>query len=114
METAVWYLMQASEMVGFLAFAGFLLALNRMRTTPNRQIMAGFALVMLGCAMREVVVYYAGAVVWDKNAVMASAVARYIWVMGAILFVRAITHERCSEWAWIGLIITAASFAAVV
>lgn len=114
METAVWYLLQASEMVGFLAFAGFLLALHRLFVTTNPQIMIGFSLVMFGTAMREVVVYYAGAVTWDANAVMLSAVSRYVWIVGSVLFVRAITYQKCGEWAWVGLLLSAASFAAVL
>lgn len=114
MDTAVWYLLQASEMVGFLAMAGFGLALGRLLTTTNRQIMISFALVMLGCAMRELVVYYGGAHTWTATEVAWSAAARYVWVLGAILFVRAITMHKCGEWAWIGLLIAAASFAAVI
>lgn len=114
MELAIWYLLQGSEMVGFLAVAGFVLAVNRLRTTPNRQIMLGFAIVMLGCAMREVVVYYGGATTWGTQEVIWSATARYVWIAGSVLFVRAVTYERCGEWAWIGLLIAAASFAAVI
>lgn len=114
MDAAVWYLMQASEMIGFLAVAGFVLALARLRTTPNRQIMISFALVMLGCAMREGVVYYGGAHGWTATEVAWSAVARYVWILGSILFVRAITMARCGEWAWMGLLVAATSFAAVL
>lgn len=114
MDDAVWALLQASEMIGFLALAGFGLALHRMRTTPNRQIMMGFALIMLGCALREAVVYLNGAVTWGTDAIVWSALARYVWIAGAVLFVRAITFAKCGEWAWIGILLAATSFAAVI
>jgi hypothetical protein len=114
MDQALWYLLQASEMVGFLAAAGFILALHRMRTTTNLQIMVGFALVMFGTAAREFVVYYGGAYIWTATEMAWSAVARYVWVSGAILFVRAVTYEKCGEWAWLALLLASMLFASVV
>lgn len=109
-----WHLVNSSEVLGFLSFAGLVTCLWRLRTSDHPGHLIAFALMLLGTLVREIAVYLYGAEVWGPAALFLSAIARDIQILGALLFVRAVTLPRCGEWIWIGVGAASLLFAGVM
>lgn len=109
-----WHLINASEVLGFLSFAGLVTCLWRLPRAEYPAHLIAFALMLGGTLVREIAVYLYGAEVWGPAALFLSAIARDIQIVGALLFVRAVTLPRCGEWVWLGCAAAAVLFAGVM
>lgn len=109
-----WHLINASQMLAFLSFAGFLTCLWRLPKAEYPAHLIAFAMMLLGTLMREVTIYLWGADTWTNAPLVLSAIARDIQIVGALLFVRAVTRPRCGEWVWGGVGIASLLFAGVL
>lgn len=109
-----WHLINASEVLAFLSIAGLLTCVWRLPKAEHPQHLAAFAFMLLGTLMRESAVYIWGADVWGAMPLLVSGIARDIQIMGALLFVRAVTRPRCGEWVWLGVAVVSLLFAAVL
>lgn len=109
-----WHLINASEALAFLCFAGLVTCLWRLPRAEYPAHLIAFALMLLGTLVRESVIYFWGADVWTATPILVSAIARDIQIVGAVLFVRAVTLPRCGEWVWIGVLVASLLFASVL
>lgn len=109
-----WHLLNASQALAFLCFAGFITCLWRFPKAEYPQHLIAFALMLAGTLIREVVIYLWGATTWGAAPTLASAIARDVQIVGALLFVRAVTQPRCGEWVWVGVAAAALLFATVI
>lgn len=109
-----WHLLNASQMLAFLSFAGLMVCLWRLPRSQHPSHLAAFAFMLAGTLLREVAIYVWGAEVWGVLPLVVSGAARDIQIVGALLFVRAVTLPRCGEWVWIGVGIASAIFASLL
>ena len=109
-----WLLINASQALAFLCAAGLVTCLVRLRKSDHPAHLIAFALMLAGTLVREIVVYFWGADIWNNWPMLVSGFARDIQIIGALLFVRAVTVGRCGEWVWLGVALAAVLFAAVV
>jgi hypothetical protein len=109
-----WHLVNASQALAFLSFSGLMVCLARLRKSDFPAHLVAFALMLLGTLLREVTVYVYGVDVWGHWALILSSVARDVQIVGALLFLRAVTLQRCGEWVWLGALMAALLFAAVL
>lgn len=109
-----WHLINASQVLAFLSIAGLVTCLWRLPRSEHPAHLLAFALMLAGTLLREIAVYVYGAEVWGAGALFLSAVARDVQIVGAILFVRAVTLPRCGEWVWMGVAVAALLFAGVL
>lgn len=109
-----WHLINASEVLAFLCVAGLASCVWRMPKAEHPAHLLAFALMLLGTLVREVVVHLWGASVWSTTPILVSAIARDVQIVGALLFVRAVTRPRCGEWVWIGTALASLLFASVL
>lgn len=109
-----WHLINASQALAFLCAAGLVSCLVRLPRAEYPAHLIAFALMLLGTLVREVTIFVWGADAWGTMPILVSAVARDFQIVGALLFVRAITLPRCGEWVWIGTGIASLIFAGVL
>lgn len=110
---AALLLYNSAQVLACLALAGLALCLWRLPRSEHPGHLTAFAFMLAGAFLREVVVFHYGPIGWPDPALMMSAFARVLKIIGALLFVRAVTHPRCGEWAWIACGLVALCFAAV-
>lgn len=108
------HLINASQVLAFLSVAGLLTCLIRLPRAAHPAHLIAFSLMLAGTLIREVAIHFWGAEVWGILPILVSATARDLQILGAILFVRAITIDRCGEWVWIGVAVASLIFAAVM
>lgn len=109
-----WHLINASEMLAFLSFAGLLTCLWRLPKAEYPGHLIAFGLMLLGTLMREVAIYAWGAENWGPMPLLISGLARDVQIVGALMFVRAVTRPRCGEWVWLGVAVASLLFASVL
>lgn len=114
MISGSWFLYNSAQILAFLAAFGFALCLWRMRVSDHRAHLIAFSLMLFGAMARELVVVHYGPVGWPEAALFWSSIARCFKIAGALLFVRAITIDRCGEWVWLAVFAAALVVAAIV
>lgn len=109
-----WHLVNASEVLAFLCAAGLVTCLWRLPKAEYPGHLVAFGLMLVGTLIREGVVHFWGPAAWTEAAILISAVARDVQIVGALLFVRAVTRPRCGEWVWLGTGLAGLIFAVLV
>lgn len=103
-----------AQALAFLSFFGLAVCLWRLRLAKYPDHLIAFALMLFGTLLRELVALHYDPQAWTTTALYLSAAARVFKIAGALLFVRAVTHDRCGEWAWIAVGIGAAVFSLAI
>jgi hypothetical protein len=125
-------IMHMSAILGFLSIEAVLVAVFRLASLgrhgdgngngsearlPMGNVRAGvlvaFAVYLTGAAIREAVVLIWGLGVWSDEAIIWSAGARVLQIIGACLFVGAATYRQCGHWVW-GTVLVAAILSSTV
>jgi hypothetical protein len=108
------YIHNTSELLALLCIAGIGACFVRWRTAARRDFLLAFALFLGGTLIRELVVFWYGAVNWPADALLWSASGRLVQIVGAAFFVRAALKHDCGEWGWIIVFTIAALCASVI
>jgi len=103
-----------AQALAFLSAFGFAICLWRMRHADHQAHLIAFALMLFGTLLRELVALSYDPQSWTAHAMALSASARAFKIVGALLFVRAVTVARCGEWAWLAVAAGALLFAVAV
>jgi len=109
-----YWLSNSSEFLAFLCLAGIFSALIRWPKARRRDLLLAFAIFLGGTFLREWVVYWFSPTDWPEEALILSAAARILQIVGAALFVRGALLSKCGEWGWIAVVLAAFLFAGVV
>lgn len=110
-----WMLVNASQALAFLCAAGILTCVARLRTSHFPAHLIAFAMMLAGTLLiSSTGALYRGIETLDHWPLLLAAVARGMQILGALLFVRAVTVAACGEWVWLGVALAAALFAAAV
>lgn len=104
---SVWRLVRLRAEVRSVAFD------NRYDLSLRRMFLIGFAVYMLGAAMRETVVLWAGVLQWSDMSIIMSSISRVIQIVGACVYVRAATLPRCGEIGWLTVLLSSVAFSLV-
>lgn len=104
----------SSELLALLCLAGLIAMILRWKYATRRDIKLAFGVFMAASVLREVVVLIFGPQGWPAEAMMMSFAGRVGQIIGALLFLRAISREKCGEVGWMVVLIVAAIGAALI
>ena len=128
---AVWFTLHVSAVLAILSLEAVTVAIFRIVRGPTKAELApitpeqalsttrivslsAFSIYLLGCAMREGVVVFAGVEIWGDTAILLSGIARLIQLFGACMFVWGITHHICGNWMWTMMLGIAMAFSVII
>lgn len=95
----------SAEFMASLCLFGVIAALYRLPRASRPDILAAFIIFMFGSFFREIVVYVYGGITWPATAIYLSTISRVVQIIGAALFIRASTVDKCGEWGWTGVLL---------
>lgn len=90
----------ASEALLLFATIGAFAATLRWRRAPRLDFLGAVIVFLLGTAAVQLPVYIGGMTGWGPDLVLLSGLARWVSVLGCILYVRAALKDYCGPWGW--------------
>ena len=109
-----YWLMKSGVMLAVMACIGLVAVLMRWGRAKRKDYLFAFALILVGLVLREVAVAIWGGRTWPDEAILLSTFGRVLKLIGAVLFVRAATLERCGEVFWAGTLALSVALAATL
>lgn len=109
-----YWLIKSGVMLAVMATIGLVAVLLRWPAARRKDYLFAFAVILVGLVLREVAVAVWGGRSWPDEAILLSTVGRVLKLIGAVLFVRAATLERCGEVFWVGTLGLSVALAVVL